>query len=147
MEDTDRSIPIDEFNQLVKNLDEFLAVNCDGACLDDTQDRWAVAHGVAHWLTSDKAAMISPEMLLPKATYRLCLDVTDEANKEHIVRLTLDRTHEMADGDFLQLQNFFWSTIGRAIRDNPEVTRMLRLGGIQVETDLPASPGGYQHDA
>lgn len=131
----------DEFSKLVFGLEEFLASDYGGSCLDDTDDRLRVATGVASWMISEKVELVSPERILPKAKYRLGFDVTDEATGEHVIRLILDRTREMEDGDFLQLQNFFWSTIGRAIRDNPDVVRTLRLGGVHVEID-PA--GGQQ---
>jgi len=71
--------------------------------------------------------------------------VVDESSGQHIIRLTLDRTREMADGDFMQLQNFFWTTVGRAIRDNPEIIRTLEAGGVRVEIDPPPDQGGQQY--
>jgi hypothetical protein len=116
----------------------------DGACLDADADRYRVASGVVRWLLSDEARVTSPEVLLPKAKHLLSFNVVDEMTHTHIVRLVLERTKEMEDGDFLQLQNFFWTTIGYAIRDNPEIIRALEAGGVRVEIDPPEGAGGQQ---
>jgi hypothetical protein len=137
----------DEFNRLIHGLDDFLATHYESACLDDDEDRLRVATGVASWMISDKTTLESPEKLLPKAKYHLGFNVVDEATGEHIVRLTLDRTREMADGDFMQLQNFFWTTIGRAIRDNPSIRSILEAGGVRVETDPSDGGAGGQQFA
>lgn len=134
----------DEFNRLIAGVDRFLEENYESVCLDDEEDRLRVATGIASWMISDKVTMESPEKILPKARYHLGFNVVDEATGEHIVRLILDRTREMADGDFMQLQNFFWTTIGRAIRDNPEIIHRLELGGVRVEIDPPEGTGGQQ---
>lgn len=145
MGEMEKPLTVDELGQLTDGLEEFLATNHASACLDDDEDCRAVAEGVANWMVSDKVTVMSPEILLPKAKFHLCLNVVDEVSGEHIVRLTLDRTQEMEDGDFLQLQNFFWSTIGRAIRDNPEVIRTFQLGGVHVETDPLSDPGNQSY--
>lgn len=134
-------LTVDDFERLTDDLEAFLADNHAAACLDDEADCRAVAEGVADWMVSDKVTVVSPDILLPKAKAHLCLNIVNEVTGEHIVRLTLNRTQEMADGDFLQLQNFFWSTIGRAIRDNPAVIRTLQLGGVYVETALSDDSG------
>ena len=69
----------DEFRKLVFGLEEFLASDYAGSCLDDTDDRLRVATGVASWMISEKVDLVSPEKILPKAKYRLGFDVTDEA--------------------------------------------------------------------
>jgi hypothetical protein len=50
----------------------------------------------------------------------------------------------MADDDFMQLQNFFWTVIGRSIRDNPDTIKTLEAGGVRVEIDPPVESGGQQ---
>lgn len=132
-----------EFDKLVVGLCDFLATDYASSCLDDEEDRIRVATGVVAWMLSDKVDLVSPERLLPKARYHLCFNVVDELTNTHVVRLTLDRTDEMSDVDFLNLQNFFWTTIGRAVRDNPNIKTSLESGGIRVETD-PEDSGGQQ---
>jgi hypothetical protein len=146
MENQSQSIQLTEgeFNRLTAGLYGFLGENHDGACLDDEEDRSRVAEGVIGWLLSDKIRVVSPDVLLPKAKYHLGFNVVDEYTHEHIIRLVLDRTEEMEDEDFLQLQNFFWTAIGRAIRDNPEIIKALEAGGVRVEIDPPEGTGGQQ---
>ena len=136
MEDTYSRV--DEFNQLVTALDEFLATYAH-VCLDEEEECRDVANGLAHWMMRDRA---QPRR---RARSRVSLNVVDEVAEEHIIRLTLDRTREMSDSDFLQSQNFFWSTIGRAIRDNPELIRTLRSKGVSVETNLSCDSGEQSH--
>lgn len=146
MENQSQSMPLtdDEFNKLVRDLNDFLGEKYDSACLDDDVDRYRVASGVARWLLSDESRVASPEVLLPKAKHLLSFNVVDEVTRTHIVRLVLERTKEMEDGHFLQLQNFFWTTVGYAIRDNPEIIRALEAGGVRVEIDPPEGAGGEQ---
>lgn len=132
-----------EFTNLVHGIEEFLATEYGSACLDDQEDCFRVATGLASWMISDKVKLMSPEKLLPKAKYHLSFNVVDELTETHIVRLTLDRTDEMSNIDFLALQNFFWTTIGRAVRDNPDIRRSLESGGIRVDVD-PEDSGGEQ---
>jgi len=133
----------EEKARLVNGLNDFLEEQHGGACLDDDVDRFTVALGVVSWMLSDKIRVMSPERLLPKAKYHLSFNVVDELTGTHVVRLTLDRTDEMSDVDFLKLQNFFWTTVGRAVRDNQDIKRTLESGGIRVETD-PEDSGGQQ---
>lgn len=136
----------EEISMLIFGLGELLKQpECCSLCMDSDEDRGSLAGRVAHWLLSDKTQLMSPEKVLPKARYHLGFNVVDESSGEHIVRLTLDRTREMADGDFLQLQNFFWTTIGRAIRDNVQIRQTLEAGGVRVETDPPPDQGGQQY--
>lgn len=135
----------EEISSLIYGLGRFLEEECSSLCLDDEHDRGTLAGKLAHWLLSDKTQLQSPEKILPKAKYRLGFNVVDEATGEHIVRLILDRTREMADGDFMQMQNWFWCVIGRYIRDNPEIRRTLEAGGVSVETDPPDGTGGQQY--
>jgi hypothetical protein len=46
----------------------------------------------------------------------------------------------MTIGDLGQLQNFLWTQVGYAIRDNKELQNTLKLGGVEVLTDDPRSP-------
>lgn len=144
--DNEAGFTAEEISSLIYGLGVFLEDQCSSLALDDDHDRGVLAGKLAHWLLSDKTQFQSPEKILPKAKYRLGFNVVDEATGEHIVRLILDRTREMADGDFMQMQNWFWCTIGRFIRDNPGVRKVLEAGGVYVETDPPAgSPGGQQY--
>ena len=131
----------EQFQQLRTRLVELLEQK-DGLCLDNDNERQQLADFLAASLLRPGEQIVSPEVLLPKARYHLSFNIVDEPTGEHIVRVTLARDRLMTDGDFLQMQNFFWCTIGRAIRDNPEVVRVLRAGGIDVTT-LP-SGGGEQ---
>ena len=133
-----------EFERLVSGLDIFLAEQYESSCLDDEEDRLRVATGIAAWMISDKITLESPKAILPKAKYSLALNVIDEPTGNHVVRLLFDRTREMADGDFMSLQNFFWVTIGRAIRENPEIIKTLEAGGVRVEIDPTDESGGQQ---
>jgi hypothetical protein len=133
----------EEISSLIYGLGVFLE-GCSSLCLDSDEDRGTLAGKLAHWLLSDKTQLQSPEKILPKAKYHLGFNVVDEATGEHIIRLVLDRTTQMADGDFLQLQNFFWTTIGRAIRDNPSIIQTLEAGGVRVEIDPSDGQGGQQ---
>lgn len=146
METTDRrpDFTAEEISSLIYGLGVFLENECESLCMDNEEDRGTLAGKLAHWLLSDKVQLESPEKILPKAKYHLGFNVVDESTGEHIVRLVLDRTREMADGDFLQLQNFFWTTIGRAIRDNPSIVHTLEAGGVRVEIDPPEGQGGQQ---
>jgi hypothetical protein len=145
MDQMDQSVTTDEYNQLRDGLEELLGTNHGAACLDDEEDCQRVATGVADWLMLDKTFMASPERFLPKALHRLRLNIADEITGEHIIRLTLDRTREMEDADFLRAQKVFWSVIGRAILDNPEVIHTLQSGGVCVEVGLLDDPDGEQH--
>jgi hypothetical protein len=143
--DVQQGFTAEEVARLIGGLGRFLEEQCDGLCCDSDEERGELAGKLAHWLLSDKTMLMSPEKILPKAKFKLAFNVVDEPTGEHIIRLVLDRTREMADGDFMQLQNFFWCTVGRAIRDNPEIIRILEAGGVRVETDPPpsqAAPGG-----
>jgi hypothetical protein len=146
--DNQAGFTAEEISSLIYGLGRFLEEECASLSLDDDHDRGTLAGKLAHWLLSDKTQLQSPEKILPKAKYRLGFNVVDEGTGEHIIRLLLDRTREMADGDFMQMQNWFWCTIGRFIRDNAEVRQVLEAGGVFVETDPPeGSQGGGQQFA
>jgi len=145
MTDNQAGFTSEEIGSLIYGLGRFLEEECSSLALDDEHDRGTLAGKLAHWLLSDKTQMQSPEKILPKAKYRLGFNVVDEATGEHIVRLILDRSREMADGDFMQMQNWFWCTIGRYIRDNPEIRATLRAGGVTIETDPPDGASGQQY--
>jgi hypothetical protein len=148
MTDNQAGFTAEEISTLIYGLGMlFESEECASCALDNEADRGKLAGIVAHWLLSDKVQLVSPEKVLPKAKYHLGLNIMDEATGRHIVRLVLDRTREMADGDFLQMQNFFWTTIGRAIRDNPEIRSTLEAGGVRVEIDPPPDQGGGQQYA
>lgn len=145
MTDERHNFTAEEISQLIAALGFFLEQECSSLCMDDEEDRGTLAGKLAAWLLKDKNITVSPEKLLPKARYLLSFNVVDEATGTHIIRLTLQRAKEMTDGDFMQLQNFFWVTVGRAIRDNADIIRTLNAGGIQVEIDPPTgqpAPGG-----
>lgn len=131
----------DQFMRIQELLGRFLAEECASLCLDSDEDRDTLAAKVTQWFLRDKFVEVSPEKLLPKAKYRLAFNVVDEITGERIVRLMLLRNSMMTDGDFMQMQNFFWCTVGRAIRDNPDIIETLRAGGIDVDTD-PGTAGG-----
>jgi hypothetical protein len=120
----------------------FLEEECSSLCLDDADDRETFIDKLAAWLLKDKTVDMTPEDLLPKARYCAGINIMDEVTGERIVKLLLYRSEMMTDGDFLQMQNWFWSTIGRAIRDNPELAQTLRVGGVIIDTDPEA--GGQQ---
>lgn len=146
LSDNQAGFTAEEISMLIFGLGRlFEQEECSCLCLDADEDRGQLAGVVAHWLLSDKTQIMSPEKVLPKAKYKLGFNVVDESTGEHIVRLKLDRTREMVDGDFTQLQNFFWTTIGRAIRDNQEIRQILEAGGVWVEIDPPPNQGGQQY--
>jgi hypothetical protein len=62
------------------------------------------------------------------------------AQHNHIVTLRLRRQEGMTIGDMGQLQNFLWTQIGYAIRDNKELQQTLRHGGVEVLLDDPSPP-------
>jgi len=140
MEDSRYQFSAEEMAQLIAALGYFLEKECNTLCMDDEEDRGTLAGKLAAWLMKDKNITVSPEKLLPKAQYFLSFNVVDETSGDHIIRLVLKRAREMTDGDFLQMQNFFWVTVGRAIRDNQDIIRTLNAGGIVVEIDPPAQP-------
>ena len=67
------------------------------------------------------------------------LDIYD-AQKCHVVSLQLRRDKEMTVEDMGQLQNFLWTQVGLAIRDDKSLQERLKLGGIEVLTEDPAAP-------
>jgi len=72
------------------------------------------------------------------------LSIYDPAG-EHVVSLRLQRRPGMTIGDMAQLQNFFWVTLGCAVRRNEEMKRHLTHAGFEVLLDDPndqAAPAG-----
>jgi hypothetical protein len=63
-----------------------------------------------------------------------------QADDSHIVTLRLRKQEGMTIGDTTQLQNFLWTQVGQAIRDNKELQRTLRHGGIEVLLEDPNPP-------
>ena len=141
MTDQQAEFSAEQFLELQTELSRFLDETCASYALDNDADREEVASRVAHWMVRQQVVEATPEMFLPKAKYKLGFNVVDEVTGERIIQLVLDRGNQMTDGDFLQMQNFFWCTVGRAIRDNPEIINTLRAGGIDVDTD-PGTAGG-----
>lgn len=131
-----------EFLEFRTALSQFLS-KCSQHDLTVEEEREIVVSKLAKWLLMDKAVSMTPEVLLPKAQYHAGIRIVDEATGKQVISLVLRRTREMSEGDFSQLQNFFWSTIGRAIRDNPEVIRDLQLGGVDVDIES-GDLGGQQ---
>jgi len=102
-------------------------------CLDNEGERADLSVALAEWLiVADKTTEITQQITLPRAKSRVGFNVVDEVTGKRIVYLELERDRMMTDGDFLQLQNFFWTTIGLAIVDHPEVIRTLQAAGIKV---------------
>jgi hypothetical protein len=130
-------------HQMVSLMDKFLAEHCGSRSLDDTTDRWATAEQLIEFLNAGREVGLSPEELIPKAAYFLGFQIYDESVRppQKIVKLMLHRTPDMTDNDFYQMQNFFWCTVGRAIRDNPDITQSLRAAGIIVTTGDDEEPG------
>jgi hypothetical protein len=129
--------------QMVSLMDTFLAEQCGARSLDDTSDRWATAEKLIEFLNAGREVSMSPEKLVPKAAYHLGFQVYDESKQppEKVIKLVLHRAPDMTDGDFYQMQNFFWCTVGRAIRDNPDIIQSLRAAGIIVTTSDDEEPG------
>lgn len=141
MDDQQADFSAEQFLNLQEVLSRFLDENCADLCMDNDADREEASSRIAHWMVRQQIVEASPEKLLPKAKYRLGFNVVDEQTSERIIKLVLNRDDQMTDGDFMQMQNFFWCTVGRAIRDNPEIIRTLQAGGIEVDTD-PGTFGG-----
>ena len=123
-----------DYTILVESLKQLLHTEHGSRCLDDKEDVACVAEGVASWMMADKLALGRRSWLLPQSEYHLGLDICDELTGERIIRLVLDKTWDMTDFDYLSLQNFFWTTIGRAIKESPELRRRLEYGGIRIDT-------------
>jgi hypothetical protein len=60
--------------------------------------------------------------------------------KEHVISLRLQRERGMTIGDMAQLQNYFWVSLGEAIRKNEELRRHLAHAGFEVLLDDPNAP-------
>lgn len=60
---------------------------------------------------------------------------------DHVVTLRLQRQQGMTIGDMAQLQNFFWVTLGTAVRSNEEMKRHLTHAGFEVILEDPAVQG------
>jgi len=61
-----------------------------------------------------------------------------DARSNHIVTLRLQRQQGMTIGDMAQLQNFFWVTLGQAVRSDEEMRRHLQHAGFEVLTEDPS---------
>lgn len=123
-----------DFTLLVESLKQLLCAQHGAACLDDEEDLSRVAKGVASWLLADKLALGKTSWILPKSEHYLGFDISDQFTGERIVRLVLDKTWDMTDFDYSVLQNFFWTTVGRAIKESPELRQRLEAGGVRVDT-------------
>lgn len=145
MMDTDQQeYTMAAFEGLRSALSDFLEQECSSLCLDSPTDRHIFLDRLVAWLLKEKTFEGTPEQLLPKARYRAGIRIVDEVTGEHIVTLILQRTTYMADEDFMQLQNWFWATIGRAIRDSQDLARTLAAGGVMVDTGSGEGQGGQQ---
>lgn len=149
MDQTNNPPKILDLAEVVPRLQVFLEQNCSSLCLDDEEDRRTCATQLAEWLLDNSPPLeLTREKLLPKGRYRCGFNVVDEATGEHIIAVILHRDHVMTDGDFMQMQNWFWTVIGRAIRDNPDIIQTLRAGGVEILIDQdpfhPGSHGGEQ---
>jgi hypothetical protein len=138
-----------DLGEVIPRIDRFLEEECPHCCMDDDEDRSFVAAKLAEWLLDNSPPLeLTKEKLLPKGRYRCGFNVVDEASGEHIIAVILHRDHQMTDGDFMQMQNWFWTVIGRAIRDNPDIIQTLRAGGVEILIDKdpfhPGSHGGEQ---
>jgi len=136
MSDVQMRLTAEEIGRLILSLGQFLE-SCSSLCLDDERDRGDLAGKLAAWLAKDKTVMASPEKFLPAAKYHYGLNIYDGATRTLICRLVMDRGREMTDGDFMQMQDFFWATIGRHVLANEELRHTLELGGVRVEVPEP----------
>jgi hypothetical protein len=66
------------------------------------------------------------------------------AQHNHIVTLRLRKREGMTIGDMGQLQNFLWTQVGYAIRDNEDLQATLQHGGVEVLLDDPSPPAAPQ---
>ena len=125
-----------EREALKNRIENFLDSACSTLSLDDPEDRRTCAQNLAEWIY--EAQIQENDMtqrIVPRATYRSGLRVVDETNGQHIITLILERDRMMTDGDWLQMQNFLWATLGRHIRESRDLQRTLKLAGIQVYFD------------
>ena len=118
-----------QINLLGEAIFNFLSDHFSGYCLDTDAERQMIAENLAMWLTADKAVDAAQHITLPRARYRAGFNVVDETTGKQIINLELERDRMMTDGDFMQMQNFFWNVIGRAVADHPEVIRALQAAG------------------
>lgn len=125
-----------ERSELRARIANFLAMFCSDLCLDEEDDRDVCADRLADWIY--KAQVHETDMtqnIIPRATYRSGLRIFDEVTKEHIVTLILERDRLMTDGDWLQMQNFLWANLGRAIRMDKGLQQTLQAAGIRIYFD------------
>lgn len=145
IEDNATKIDPKALEQLHRLLSRFLAENCASSCLDNDEEVESVSGKLAHFLlTPGQDVEMNPEKLLPKAKYRLGINIVDETKGQKICSIYLCRTPDMTDGDFLQMQNFLWVTIGKAVVENRELRRTLGLAGVVVEGADPGEQGSPQ---
>lgn len=62
------------------------------------------------------------------------------ADHRHIVSLQLKKAPGHTSGDLHQMQNFLWTQIGLAIREDADLQRRLSYGGIEILLDDPSPP-------
>lgn len=125
-----------EREALRSRIANFLGENCANLSLGDEGDRDVCADRLADWIY--KAQIHETDVtqnIIPRATYRSGLRIFDEVTKEHIVTLILERDRMMTDGDWLQMQNFLWANLGRAIRMDKGLQRTLQVAGIKIFFD------------
>lgn len=90
-------------------------------------------------MSADKVDEIEEGLLGPRAKEFFQFSVYSSRD-EHIITLRLRRREGMTIGDMGQLQNFLWTQVGYAIRENKDLQNTLRHGGIEVLLDDPSPP-------
>lgn len=109
---------------------------CCTLCMDDEEDREKLADLLSDLLyTAVPQETDFTQNIIPRAMYRSGMRILDEVTKEHIITLLLERESTMTDGDWLQMQNFLWAALGRAVRADTDLQRTLRAVGIQIYFD------------
>jgi len=134
-----------ERSALQGRISNFLGEHCANLCLNDDSDRDICAGKLSEWIY--KAQIHEEDVtqnIIPRATYRSGLRIFDEVTREHIVTLILERDRMMTDGDWLQMQNFLWANLGRAIRMDKGLQQTLIAAGIQVYFADVLGDGGQQ---
>ena len=146
-QDNASTINPQELEMLHSLLSRFLSDEWGGNYLMDDQID-DVTGRLAHFLlTPGKEVEMNVAQILPKAKYKMALRIVDEPRSKFICEIVLRRTSDMADGDFLQLQNFMWVTLGTAIVSNREVRRTLEMAGVEVIDSDPEDQGNPQEAA
>jgi len=137
-----------ELEMLHSLLSRFLSEQCGGSCLDNDEEVEDVSGRLAHFLlTPGKEMEMNVAQILPKAKYKMAIRIVDEPKGKFVCELNLPRTPDMSDGDFLQLQNFMWVTLGTAIVGNRQLRKTLEMAGIEVIDSDSGDQGNPQEAA